>query len=351
MEISLADRTIRSFTISPRTLDKRQYWSNIQDVVRWSETYGCTGVLLFEGNDTFVNPWLAAHWAIAETRRICPLVAVNPVYMHPFSVAKMVSSFAQMYGRKVYLNMITGTALSYLQALSDETSHDDRYERLREYTLIIRELCASTKPVTFQGRYYRVSNLALPPGVPADLQPEILLSGQSDAARRLCRELGATGLQMLQPEIEEGLEDVGAIHFGIIARETEDEAWAAAHARYPENEEDQEILEYAMRNTDSLWKRQMKLASERPDRVEAGYWLGAFRNLRADCPYIVGDYRRVADVVTRLVRGGIDTFVLDIAAEEAEFRHAQRAFELAGERLRQEPPPARPERSASATAS
>ena len=44
---------------------------------------------------------------VLDTKNLCPLVAVNPVYMHPFAAAKMVSSFALMYQRKVYLNMIT----------------------------------------------------------------------------------------------------------------------------------------------------------------------------------------------------------------------------------------------------
>jgi hypothetical protein len=29
-------------------------------------------VLLFEGNDTYVSPWLAAHTAIARTERLSP---------------------------------------------------------------------------------------------------------------------------------------------------------------------------------------------------------------------------------------------------------------------------------------
>ncbi len=333
MEISLADRIIRTFTISPRTLEKIEYWQNIRNVVKWSEKYGCTGILLFEGNDTYINPWLAAHASIIETNTLCPLVAVNPIYMHPFTTAKMVSSFALMYQRKVYLNMITGTALSYLEALNEDLSHDDRYERLWEYAQIICALLKSPRPVNFSGRFYKVSNLQLQPSIPSSLFPEFLLSGQSDAARRLCLDLNAIGLQMLHPEFEHGLINVRAIYFGIITRQDEDQAWEVAKRLFPENEEDQRVLDLSMKNTDSVWKRKMRLAAHQPDRADTGYWLVPFRNFKADCAYVVGAYERIADVLVRLIRRGIDVFVLDIPAREEEFQHIYYVFEIARNKL------------------
>jgi len=38
-----------------------------------------------------VDPWLIAQAMITHTERLCPLVAVQPVYMHPYAVAKMVA--------------------------------------------------------------------------------------------------------------------------------------------------------------------------------------------------------------------------------------------------------------------
>jgi hypothetical protein len=64
-----------------------------------------------------------------------------------------------------------------------------------------------------------------------------------------------------------------------------------------------------MNNTDSVWKRRMRLAADQPDRADTGYWLSPFRNFKADCPYMVGAYGRIADVLVRLMRRGIDVFV------------------------------------------
>ena len=66
--------------------------------------------------------------------RVVPLIAVQPVYIHPYSVAKLVSSLAFLHGRKVYLNMVAGGFVTDLDALADETDHDERYRRLVEYT-------------------------------------------------------------------------------------------------------------------------------------------------------------------------------------------------------------------------
>ena len=88
-------------------------------VARFGDRNGFAGILLFAGNDTLVEPWSMAQHILAHTAESSPLIAVNPIYMHPFTVAKIVSSFALLYRRKVYLNMITGTATSDLQGLGE----------------------------------------------------------------------------------------------------------------------------------------------------------------------------------------------------------------------------------------
>jgi len=102
---------------------------------------------------------------------------------------------------------------------------------------------------------------------------------------------------------------------------------------FHESEEDKMMLDLSMENTDSVWKRRMRLAADQPDRADTGYWLLPFRNFIADCAYVVGAYERIADILVRLIRGGIDVFVLDIPAQEEEFQHIHYAFEIAREKL------------------
>ena len=58
--------------------------------------------------------------------------------MHPFTVAKTIASIGCLYGRQMYLNMVAGGFKNDLNALNDTTPHDKRYERLAEYTTIIK---------------------------------------------------------------------------------------------------------------------------------------------------------------------------------------------------------------------
>ena len=76
-----------------------------------------TGMLIFQGNDVFIEPLITAQFLLAETKRLSPFIALNPIYMHPFTAAKMIASLTLLYGRKIYLNLITGTATSYLESM------------------------------------------------------------------------------------------------------------------------------------------------------------------------------------------------------------------------------------------
>src|SRR5579862_2271478 len=85
----------------------RAYMEKVRQVARWSDQAGCQGILVYTDN-SLPDPWLLGQTIIESTERLSPLIAVQPVYMHPFSVAKMVSSLACLYGRRVCLNMVAG---------------------------------------------------------------------------------------------------------------------------------------------------------------------------------------------------------------------------------------------------
>lgn len=334
MRMQIPGSTIEVFTISPRTTDTHAYWANIEKVIDWSAQFDCTGILLFTGNDTYVEPWIAGHMTLVRTATLCPLVAVNPVYMHPFTVAKMVATFAYLYKRKTYLNMVTGTALSYLQALNDHLSHDERYDRLGEYVHLIKRLTSSTTPVRFDGTYYTTKHLTLQPRVPDHLQPVFCFAGQSDTARRIAQSVGGISMHMLPPGLAEALPTpVQGVHFGIVTRQDAAPAWTRAREFFPEDRYRQRLLRFSMSNTDSVWKQRLQQAAELATAAQPGYWLEPFRNFQADCPYFVGSYQQVTELIVALVRQGIRVFILDIPAHQEEFYHTDVVFKAAERQL------------------
>jgi alkanesulfonate monooxygenase len=305
----------------------------LQDFARASEGAGHEGVLVVTDNGQ-LDPWLVSQIILESTARLCPLVAIQPAYMHPYCVAKMITTLAHLHGRRVYLNMVAGGFKNDLSALNDLTPHDERYARLLEYTTIVQSLLRSPDPVSFSGKYYQVSKLRLTPLLPPDLMPGILVSGSSDAGMDAARRLEATAVEYPKPPADymgAPQPDVAArgIRIGIIARGGDAEAWSVAHARYPEDRIGQITHQLAMKVSDSSWHRQLSELGRTSAGVENPYWLVPFQNYKAVCPFLVGSYDRVADEVARYVGVGYRTFILDVPASIEEMLHTGRVFQRA----------------------
>jgi alkanesulfonate monooxygenase len=325
----MAKAKLRIFPAVSRNRDPVKYAEEQMRLAHFGDRNGFAGVLLFAGNDVFVEPWSMAQHILAHTRRSSPLIAVNPIYMHPFTVAKFVSSFALLYDRKVYLNMITGTATSDLHGLGDGLSHESRYSRLGEFVFLVRELLASSRPVNFKGHFYTTNHLQLRPRLPAALMPEFLIAGQSDDARRIATEMQCLMMQMLPPNLDEGITAPG-LNFGIFAREKRDQARRAATLRFRDSDENRELLKLTMENTDSVWKRRLHDAARNGDLHENGYWLLPFMTFQADCPYLVGSYSEIGTKLRSFAEKSVGTIILDVVADEEELRHVCKALEHSG---------------------
>ncbi len=326
------------FTTCPPSNDVGEtgYLDEVSTIARWSEEAGCRGILVYSDN-RLVDPWIVSHTILQSTSTLIPLVAVQPLYMHPFTVAKLISTFANLLGRSVILNMVAGGFKNDLVSLDDPTPHDERYDRVAEYSQVIQALC-SGGAVNHEGTYYRVRNLKLTPAVPEALLPGFFVSGSSEAGLAAARAIGATAVKYPQPpEKEPGVldEEVSCgIRVGIIARETEAEAWTVAHERFPADRRGQIAHAMAMQISDSRWHRQLSDLGKRPPSVDNPYWLHPFENYKTFCPYLVGSYDRVAGEVARYVSLGFTTFILDIPPSREELEHTRLAMDRAVDRGR-----------------
>jgi alkanesulfonate monooxygenase len=334
-----AQPKVRVFSTCPQSSDHTaaEYLQRVIDVARWSEANGCEGILVYTDN-RIVDPWLVANNIIQHTTRISPLVAVQPIYMHPYSVAKMVTSFGFLYHRRVYLNMVAGGFSNDLVSLDDTTAHDRRYDRLVEYTEIITRLLASDAAVSFDGEFYRTQNVRLSPPLARELLPGILMSGSSEASLAAAERLGATAVKYPKsPSEDEGVQlstrlDTG-VRTGIIARQTDEDAWRIAHERFPEDRKGQIAHELAMKASDSVWHKQLSNLAHDTDSTRNPYWLGPFKNHKTFCPYLVGSYERVAEEIARYLALGYQTFILDIPPNEEELRCIGRVFDIAQKQM------------------
>lgn len=312
-------------------VSKENYFQNIIDVSRWSENYGCKGILVYTDN-SLVDPWLVSQVILENTEALCPLVAIQPIYMHPYSAAKKAATYAYLYNRQVYFNMLAGGFVNDLTALGDSTPHDRRYDRTVEYTLIMKMLLGSTNAVSFDGDFYKIDKLKMSPSIPAELFPGILISGSSEAGLAAAKAIGATAVKYPKPpgEYENISSDEhlnSGIRVGIIARESEDEAWKIARERFPEDRKGELAHQLAMKVSDSVWHKQLSELGETPENNP--YWLVPFQHYKTFCPYLVGNYQNVAKELSRYIALGFRTFILDIPPAEEELYHISIVFDRA----------------------
>ena len=317
--------------------DHHAYVQQVIDVARWSERWGCKGILVYSDNRQ-LDPWLVSHLILRHTEALCPLVAVQPIYLHPYAVAKMIATFGHLYGRRIYLNMVAGGFKNDLTSLDDSTPHDRRYDRLVEYTQIIRQLVQGAAPVTAEGDFYTVRGLKLTPPLPRQLVPGIFVSGPSEAGWRAAQALGATAVKYPKAPNEESKPGEGegaGVRVGIIAREDGEEAWTVARSRFPEDRRGQLTHQLAMKVSDSAWHRQLSELARATATGEHPYWLVPFENYKTMCPYLVGSYERVGDELARYLGLGYRSYILDIPPNEDELRHTSEAFQHALGRVAQ----------------
>jgi alkanesulfonate monooxygenase len=321
------------FSTSPQStaVERSLYRQNVIDVARWSEEAGCEGILVYTDN-SLVDPWLVAQIIIENTERLCPLVAIQPAYMHPYAVAKMVSSLGHLHGRRVFLNMVAGGFKNDLSALNDATPHDKRYARLVEYTTIIQELLRSAAPVSYRGEFYVVDKLRMTPPLAEELMPEVFVSGSSDAGLAAAAALGAVAIKYPQPaasEPDNPSETKSGVRVGIIARESEEQAWSVADARFPPDRKGQLTHQLAMKTSDSAWHKQLSNMAITTRTDDTPYWLWPFENYKTFCPYLVGSYDRVAAELAKYIERGFCTFILDIPPTKEELQHINLVFSQA----------------------
>jgi alkanesulfonate monooxygenase len=307
----------------PGGLPARDYLRRVQDIAIWSEEAGYEGMLVSTA-DGLPDPWLISQTLIEATKRLCPLVAIEPAFMHPYSVAKMVSSIAYLYGRRVYLNMAADGSEDEA-AFNDRA--DERYARLIEYATLTQSLMQSEEPLTFEGRHYCVMNLDFAPALTAGLKPILFVSSASESCIKAARQLGATAIMYPKPPSDHApvaKNGTHGIRVGIIAREEDEEALRIARVRFRENCKPP-LNSLSTKNVSSASSQQR--LSGCPVGADSLYWLLPSQRGKTLPPYLVGSYDRVADEVARYVDAGYRTFLLDVPSSAEDMRHIGEVFE------------------------
>lgn len=312
------------------TSDFTRYQEHIGAVAQWCDTAGIKGALVYTDN-SIADPWLVAQLAITASRSFVPLVAVQPFYQHPFTVARAVGSLALLHNRRVDLNFVSGGFRGDLASLGDDVDANGRYPRVVEYVDVVRRLLTGER-VTFDGQYFRLASARLPVVPPADLMPDLFLSGSSPGSIAAADQLGLGRLMYPGPpnSFEPSPSGVG-IRIGIIARDLAAAAWEVAEQRFPPDASGVATQRIVSRMSGSYWQRELSARADTMGDEQRTYWLRPFHSYRTFCPYLVGSYDDVAAELRQYARAGVHTIILDVPSAPDDLAHARAVLARLGE--------------------
>ena len=315
--------------------DEVTFRSDLERVAQWCDRAAYRGALIYTDN-SLMDPWVVAEESIRRSRSFVPLVAVQPLYQHPFTVARAVASIALLHRRSVDLNFVTGGFKADLASLGDALDHDRRYDRLVEYAEVVRELLTGRR-VTYSGSYYRLESAKVRAAPAEELRPGLFLSGSSSSCKQAAKALGAVRL-CYPPPPDAAISEVAepgtkwGMRIGVIARGSSDEAWAVAGTRFPVDPRGVAKQRIISRMSESSWQRNLSLMAETAARTGSDgmgqdtYWLRPFQSFKTFCPYLVGSYDEVAQALRHYLAAGVSTIVLDEPESYDDLAHAHVAI-------------------------
>ncbi|MCC5942119.1 MAG: LLM class flavin-dependent oxidoreductase [Balneolaceae bacterium] len=330
------------FTTMPESIksDRVQFIRELKRIAVQSEKYGYKGTLIYSDN-RLADPWVVTGLILDETTQLIPMVALQPVYMHPYAVAKKISSIAFIHKRKIALNLVAGGYINDLIALGGSVDHDRRYDRLVEYTEIIQKLLTTSEGVTYEGEFYQIKNLKLHPEMPEELLPDYYLSGSSEAAKVASARLGVQLIQYPVPAeelSENGNASIQGIRIGVLARHNHEKAWEEAHQRFPATRIGELSHQLAKKTSDSEWHKKLshQNGNGKTKHSEPVYWLGPFEYYHTFCPYLVGSYDEVAKAISKYLQAGCKTCIIDTPVSDIELHSTMQVFNRAQIHLEKE---------------
>jgi alkanesulfonate monooxygenase len=293
-------------------------------IVRAAEQLGFVGVLTPTGA-WCEDAWLTTAMLVSESERLKFLVAFRPGLISPVLAAQMSATFQRHSAGRLLLNIVTGGEDAEQRAYGDFYSKNERYERTDEFLGIVRELWTGAE-VDFKGHHLQVERARLT-SVPDPL-PTVYFGGSSAAGRAVAAKHVDVYLTWGEPPdaVAAKIESVRAaaaeqgrtMRFGIrlhvIARDTEEQAWAEADRLLAALDPAAiaEAQSGLVRSQSEGQQRMIALHGGRTDHLEIhpNLWAGVGLVRGGAGTAMVGSHEQVADLMERYHRIGVDEFIL-----------------------------------------
>ena len=250
--------------------------------------------------------WITSAMMIGRSKKIKLLVAARPGYINPVLMAKMISTFDQLSGGRISINLIAGQSEKENTGEGIPWPKETRYEMMEEEVTILKTIWAAKGPVDFDGKFYKLNRAQIRPYPLQQPWPKFYLGGGSGQAWELAA--------------KHGRED--KIGFGmrlqIICRETEAEAWEAARGLVEGVSDKHQQMIKTHFATSVANARMQKLGEQ--DLIEPHLWTGLTKVRPGAGVAVVGNPAHVAGVLQNFIDLGCHSFCLSGYLHDEEAR-------------------------------
>ncbi|MCC7364170.1 MAG: LLM class flavin-dependent oxidoreductase [Dehalococcoidia bacterium] len=270
--------------------------------------------------------WITCAMVVAKTERIKMLVAARPGFIAPTVMAKMITTFDQLSGGRLCINLIAGGDAAEMAADGDFHTHDERYELMDETVEIMKRCWTERAPVDFEGKHFRMEGADVRPKPFQQPHPPFYLGGISRAAQEVCAKhadcylLWGDTPENIAPRIAEARALAATygradqLRFGmrlqVIVRETEAEAWAFADQLIANATDYQRSVVRDMWSQSEANTRMKELAQAPDFRLAPHLWSGISSVRPGAGVAVVGNPEQVAATLQQFVDIGCTEFCL-----------------------------------------
>ena len=271
------------------------------------------------------DAWLTTAMLSQVSERLKFLVAFRPGLTSPTLAAQMATTFQNLSGGRLLLNVVTGGESHEQRGYGDFLDKEARYVRCGEFLEVVRRLW-SGEEVTFEGEHIKVEGAKLQQ-LP-DPQPELYFGGSSPIAGEIAAKHADVYLTWGEPPAavagkiawirklaaEEGRELRFGIRMHTITRDTSEAAWVEAQRLLGHiDDDDIKRVQDGLRRSESEGQRRM-LELNRGSRddleIHPNVWAGIGLVRGGAGTALVGSHEEVADRIAEYHDLGIDEFVL-----------------------------------------
>lgn len=306
--------------------------SYLKQLALAAETNGFESVLTPTGT-WCEDAWLTDAALIDSTDRLKFLVALRPGLISPTLSAQMAATFQRYSDNRLLVNIVTGGEDREQSAFGDFLDKEQRYARCADFLEIVTRLWRG-ETVTHQGHHLSVQDATL--STPPEVMPPIFFGGSSPAAGQVAARYADKYLTWGEPpeDVAKKIDWIDSlahaqnrtvgqgIRFHVIARDTTEEAWAAAEKLIRGLSPDQVSRAQAgLRTSQSEGQRRMAAlhrrgqnfsgsTSTRDLEVHPNVWAGVGLIRGGAGTALVGSHAEVADRIIEYAGLGLSDFVL-----------------------------------------